>query len=199
MEVIRGSLRQAIEGCEKAEQNSLITANNLLTFFANIFEDIRMRFVEIEKIETRNEDFFDLEGETSVASDSNAKSDDSAKSDSDYLSKVSETLSYLFPSVWKRQKAKEDKEDDKEAKSEKHKIEAIEQGTKIFPQGKPMPGEVQQKGIGGCYLMAALIALAKKKPKVIEDCFVQGIKDINKEDVITIRFYGYNKSCNWGK
>ena len=122
LEVIRGSLCQAIEGCEKAEQNSLITANNLLTFFANIFEDIRMRFVEIEKIETRNEDFFDLEGETSVASDSNAKSDDSAKSDSDYLSKVSEALSYLFPSVWKRQKAKEDKKDDKEAKSEKHKI-----------------------------------------------------------------------------
>ena len=62
-----------------------------------------------------------------------------------------------------------------------------------------MPGEVQQTAIGGCYLMAALIALAKKKSKVIEDCFVQGIKDINKEDVITIRFYGYNKSCNWGK
>ena len=52
-----------------------------------------------------------------------------------------------------------------------------------------MPSEVRQSGVGDCYLMASLIALAKTNPKAITDCFVQGLDKIENEDEINIRFF----------
>ncbi|MDO4504434.1 MAG: C2 family cysteine protease, partial [Clostridia bacterium] len=43
--------------------------------------------------------------------------------------------------------------------------------------------------VGDCYLMAALISLAKKNPQAIVNCFTQGVKNVENEDDIDIRFF----------
>lgn len=70
-----------------------------------------------------------------------------------------------------------------------HTIKPAPKDVKIFPAGKPLPYEVEQADIGDCYLMAALISLAKINPKAIEACFTQGLDKIENEDNIKIRFF----------
>ena len=70
-----------------------------------------------------------------------------------------------------------------------HEIEPVPECVKIFPTGEPLPHEVKQSKIGDCYLMAALISLAKNNPKSIKDCFIQGLDKIETEDDIDIRFF----------
>lgn len=69
-----------------------------------------------------------------------------------------------------------------------HELEPIPEGVKIFPEGR-LQHQVKQSEIGDCYLMAALISLAKKNPEAIKDCFVQGLDKIEEEDDIDIRFF----------
>lgn len=90
---------------------------------------------------------------------------------------VSKFIKYLFPEYWKR------------THDDKHIIESAPENIKIFPKGKPLPSEVEQCEIGDCYLMATLIALAKKNPRAITKCFVQGLDKIENEKNIKIRLY----------
>lgn len=98
------------------------------------------------------------------------------ENDSNFVSKA---IRYLFPNYWSARAQEYDK----------HTIELVKGDVKIFPQGKPLPREVKQAGVGDCYLMAALIALAKKEPQTIIDCFVQGLDKIENEENIDIRFF----------
>ena len=70
-----------------------------------------------------------------------------------------------------------------------HRIEKVIGCNWVFFEGQPSPDEVEQNKIGDCYLMAALIALAKTHPKAITDCFTQGLDRIEKEEDIDIRFF----------
>lgn len=69
-----------------------------------------------------------------------------------------------------------------------HELEPIPEGVKIFSEGR-LQHQVKQSGVEDCYLMAALISLAKKNPEAIKDCFVQGLDKIEDEDDIDIRFF----------
>lgn len=94
-------------------------------------------------------------------------------------------------------KDSDESDDDAMSKSGKYRIGDAPEGIKIFPTDKsPSPNEVKQAGIGDCYLQSTLIALAKNNKKAITDCFVQGIKDIDKHNKITIRFYKYDEEKN---
>lgn len=92
---------------------------------------------------------------------------------------ISKIYRYLWPDAWRVMREKYDK----------HTVESVPSNLKIFPQGKPLPKEVKQGFIGDCYLMAALIGLAKKNPKSIEKCFVQGLENIENLNDIDIRFF----------
>lgn len=92
----------------------------------------------------------------------------------------------LFPRAWSAYQNRK--------KYNKHMLEKVKTDVKIFPQGKPLPSEVRQGVIGDCYLISALISLAKTNPKAIEDCFVQGLDKIEKEENIDIRFFSRTNS-----
>ena len=75
------------------------------------------------------------------------------------------------------------------------------EGVKIFPGGR-LQYHVKQAGIGDCYLVAALVSLAKTTPEAIKACFVQGLDKIETEDDIDIRLFrrvkdgdGFKKSA----
>lgn len=93
----------------------------------------------------------------------------------------SRVIRHLFPRLWSLNRTRK--------KYKKHTVEPVKENTKVFPQGKPTVKEVKQSFIGDCYLLSALISLAKKKPQAIKDCFVQGMDRIEKEDNIAIRFF----------
>ena len=85
---------------------------------------------------------------------------------------------------------------------EKHTIQPVIGNVKIFPSKEsPLPKEVKQAGVGDCYLMGSLIALAKSKKNAqdIKDCFVQGIDKIEQLDNIKIRFFYIKPDGSVGK
>lgn len=71
----------------------------------------------------------------------------------------------------------------------KHVLEPAPEGSKIFPEGRPLPYEVKQADIEDCYLLSVLVSLAKTNPQAIEACFVQGLDKIETEENIDIRFF----------
>lgn len=84
---------------------------------------------------------------------------------------------------------------------DKHRVDPAPKGVKIFPGGR-LQYHVKQAGIGDCYLLAALVSLAKTNPEAIKACFVQGLDKIETEDDIDIRLFrrvkdgdGFKKSA----
>ncbi len=120
----------------------------------------------------------------------------------DYFSFLFESMGEISLKLLKKIKIEEHNIEAKDEKlfvsddgthTDKYRIGYAPEDTKIFPTDEsPSPHEVQQAGIGDCYLLATLMALSKNNKKAITDCFVQGIKDIDKHDKIIIRFYKFD-------
>ena len=168
---------------KKASEKPIIAARLLMKFFNDVFSSMHRYILKVEKIQARDEDFFDIEGDGSRKNDEGDNK--VVKSDMGYISTA---LSYMFPHVYKWW-TQSDKVEEKVGVKTEHKIEPVEGNVKIFPKRRPWPREVKQAGIGDCYLMAALVSLAKHKPQVIIDCFPQGLEKIENERYVTVRFY----------
>ena len=143
----------------KTDNNVVKSIQYVFNFVSSIFGAFENEIRIAEKITVDDKEYFYDEN------------------DSNFISKA---IRYFYPDDWSRKAQK---------KYGKHTIEPVDGDIKIFPQGKPLPSEVKQAGVGDCYLMAALVSLAKHNPKAIENCFVQGLDKIENKKNIDIRFF----------
>ena len=77
-------------------------------------------------------------------------------------------------------------------RNSRHTIEPVLNPVKVFPGPQsPSLREVRQGKVGDCYLLGALMALAKTEPgrKAIKECFIQVSETVETDDKIDIRFF----------
>jgi len=66
--------------------------------------------------------------------------------------------------------------------------EDVDPDTPLFPKGSPNPADVEQGGIGDCYLMAALSSVAQQDPAYIREIMV------DQGDKVSVRLYEVDQS-----